>query len=201
MVQVVILGLAVRTVLRAPGRRWRHPATPDLRELALALRVGVPAGLHMFAEVSFFALASLLAGRLGAVPLAAHQVALQYASLTFTAAVGLGQRRVGAGGAGRRRAATARARGGPAWPRSWAGAAFMSASPLLLLLLPGAVARLMTDDAAVIATAIPLLRIAALFQISDGLQARRRGRPARRRRDALHLPRQHGGLLGRSGCR
>ena len=28
----------------------------------------------------------------------------------------------------------------------------------------------MTDDAAVIATAVPLLRIAALFQLSDGLQ-------------------------------
>ncbi len=46
----------------------------------------------------------------------------------------------------------------------------MSSSATLLLLFPGVAARLLTDDPGVIATAVPLLRIAALFQLSDGLQ-------------------------------
>lgn len=167
LVQLAILGLAVRTELHTPGRRGIP--RPDLRELGLALRVGLPAGLHMFAEVSFFSLASLLAGRLGAVPLSAHQVALQLASLTFTTAVGLGNAgsvRVGLA-VGRRDRAGARRAGVAAL---LGGAAFMSTTALVLLLVPGLVARLLTDDAEVIAAAVPLLRLAALFQLSDGQQ-------------------------------
>jgi len=37
-------------------------------------------------------------------------------------------------------------------------------------LVPGPLARAMTDDPAVIASAIPVLRVAAVFQISDGIQ-------------------------------
>jgi MATE family multidrug resistance protein len=166
VVQLLVLALAL-----GGGRRTslRAVPPPDRRELGLAFRVGLPAGLHMFAEVSFFSLASLLAGRLGALPLAAHQVALQLASVTFTAVIGLGNAgsvRVGlAVGAGDRRAAR---RAGLA---ALAGAAtFMSCTALVLLSFPGAVARLMTDDPEVIAAAVPLLRIAAVFQLSDGLQ-------------------------------
>jgi MATE family multidrug resistance protein len=164
---VLVLGLSLRALPAPAGSHTFAP--PDLPTLRQVLRVGLPAGLHMFAEVSFFALASLLAGRLGPLPLAAHQVALQYASLTFTAAVGLGNGgsvrvglAVGAGdGPGARRAGLA---------ALFAGTAFMACNALVLLLFPGAVARLLTDDPGVIATAIPLLRIAAIFQISDGLQ-------------------------------
>jgi MATE family multidrug resistance protein len=46
----------------------------------------------------------------------------------------------------------------------------MSMSGLAFLLAPEAIARAMTDDPAVVATAAPLLRVAALFQISDGIQ-------------------------------
>jgi multidrug resistance protein, MATE family len=168
LVQLLVLALALRASPHPAGERAR--ARPDPRELALALRVGLPTGLHVFAEVAFFSLASILAGRLGAVPLSAHQVALQLASVTFTVALGLGNggsMRVGlAVGAGDRRAAR---RAGLA---AFAGAAsFMACTALVFLLFPGAVARLMTDEPAVIAAAIPLLRVAALFQLSDGLQA------------------------------
>ena len=46
----------------------------------------------------------------------------------------------------------------------------MSLSALVFFLFPGAVARAMSDDAAVVAAATPLLRVAAVFQISDGIQ-------------------------------
>ncbi len=50
------------------------------------------------------------------------------------------------------------------------GAAFMGCSGAVMLLFPRFVADLITDDPAVIATAVPLLRLAAVFQLSDGLQ-------------------------------
>lgn len=168
LVQVAVLGLAVHADLRSAGEH-RIPR-PDRRELALALRVGLPSGLHMFAEVAFFNLASLLAGRLGELPLAAHLIALQLASLTFTVAVGIGNAgsvRVGLAVGARDRPATRRA--GVA---ALLGAvAFMGCSGAVMLLFPGFVADLITDDPAVIATAVPLLGLAAVFQLSDGLQA------------------------------
>ncbi len=94
---------------------------PDLRDAGAALRVGLPAGLHMFAEVSFFALASLLAGRLGALSLSAHQVALQIASLTVPDGGRARQRRLGprrpGGGRPRSGRRAPRRRGGARWRR------------------------------------------------------------------------------------
>ena len=39
------------------------------------------------------------------------------------------------------------------------------------VLVPAAIASLFSDDAAVIAASVPLMQIAALFQLSDGTQA------------------------------
>jgi MATE family multidrug resistance protein len=170
-VQVILLAIAVRAELRGlAGARGRSALRPDLRELARAVRVGLPTGLHMCAEVNFFsALGSTLAGSLGRIPLAAHQVALQLASLTFTAMTGLGNAgsvRVGLAVGARDREGARRA--GIAALLGAAG--FMSASALLFVAFPEAVARLMTDDPAVVATAVPLLRVAGAFQLFDGLQ-------------------------------
>jgi len=51
-----------------------------------------------------------------------------------------------------------------------AGAAIMSLSGLAFLLFPREVARLVTDDPDVLALAAPLLSVAAVFQLSDGVQ-------------------------------
>jgi MATE family multidrug resistance protein len=47
----------------------------------------------------------------------------------------------------------------------------MAGTGLLFLTAPAMLARLMTDDPAVVAAAVPLLRVAAAFQVFDGLQA------------------------------
>jgi len=46
----------------------------------------------------------------------------------------------------------------------------MSLAALLLLSFPHAIARLFTPQTAIIAAAVPLLRVAAFFQLFDGLQ-------------------------------
>jgi MATE family multidrug resistance protein len=166
LLQALVLARAV-TAVPAPGGVTRRP---ERRELTAAVRVGLPIGLHMGAEVGIFALVGFLAARLGQIPLAAHQLAISIASLTFTVAVGLGNAgsvRVGWAVGARDREGARRA-GVAAFS---AGAAFMALGGLAFLSFPGAIARLLTDDPAVVAAAVPLLRVAALFQISDGLQA------------------------------
>jgi MATE family multidrug resistance protein len=167
VLQSAFLLAAVRAVaapsLPAQARR------PDRAELKRAVAVGLPAGLHMLVEVAFFSLASVLAARLGAEPMAAHQLALSLATLTFTVAVGIGNAgsiRVGTLVGARDRLGARRA-GLTAFA---AAGGYMACTGLLFLVAPGPLARLMTDDPAVAATAVPLLRVAAVFQVFDGLQ-------------------------------
>lgn len=170
LVSALQLAVLARAAAAVPAPGGPPPRRPDRRELAAALRVGVPVGLHMGAEVGIFALVGFLAARLGAIPLAAHQLGLSVASLTFTVAVGFGNAgsvRVGWAVGARDRAGARRA-GLAAFA---AGGAFMTLSALAFFAFPGAIARAMTDDPAVVAAAVPLLRVAAVFQISDGIQA------------------------------
>jgi MATE family multidrug resistance protein len=51
------------------------------------------------------------------------------------------------------------------------GLAVMAVFAAIFVAVPGALARLFTDDASVVVTAVTLLQIAALFQLSDGAQA------------------------------
>jgi MATE family multidrug resistance protein len=162
--QAALLVAAAAAIPAAPV-----PRRPDRRDLARALRLGAPVGLHMGAEVGVFALVGFLAGRLGAADVGAHQIAISCASVSFTVAIGIGNAggvRVGwAVGAGDRVAA--RRAGLVAFG---AGAAFMSLAALTFLLFPHALARLFTDAPEVLATAGPLLVVAAVFQVSDGVQ-------------------------------
>ena len=79
--------LAAAAALRDP---IAPPRSPDRRDLRAAARIGIPVGLQMGAEVGVFALVGVLAGRLGQMSIAAHQVAISLASFTFCAAVGVG---------------------------------------------------------------------------------------------------------------
>jgi MATE family multidrug resistance protein len=159
--QLAILAWSVR-----PG----VPERPHAIDLRKALSVGIPVGLQMGAEVGIFALVGLLAGRLGTGSLAAHQVTISLASFTFSAAVGVGQAgtvRVG-WAVGARNTPGARRAGLIAFA---GGAGIMTVSALLFWLFPGTLARLLSNQQEVISASVPLLAVAAVFQISDGVQA------------------------------
>lgn len=144
--------------------RW-HSA-----EIEHAFRVGLPVGLQMGAEVGIFALVALLAARIGTLDLAAHQLVIGLASFTYTAALGVaaaGTTRVGIG-VGARDAEATRIAGHVAFA---GGALVMAVAALTFLLAPRPLARLMTNQEGVIAVAIPLFLVAAVFQLSDGIQA------------------------------
>jgi MATE family multidrug resistance protein len=160
-----LYGLGVRELDRGAPRP-RSTAT-DMMEIA---RYGGPVGGQLLAEVGIFGLATVLAGHLGKVPAGAHSIALGLSSLTFSFALGVASAtsvRVGhAVGAGD--LALARRRGVLGF---FLGLAVMACFAATFLLAPRALASAFSDEPAVIAATIPLLQIAALFQLSDGTQA------------------------------
>ncbi|HEY7901266.1 MAG TPA: MATE family efflux transporter [Caulobacteraceae bacterium] len=151
-------------------RLWR-PAFAHLREV---FRLGLPMAMTMMFEAMLFNVMTLVMGSFGVVPLAAHQIALNVASVTFMVPLGLGMAstvRVGlAIGAGdqdgaRRAGLTA----------MLIGVAFISLCGLAMVLAGGPIASLYVGgramaDLQVIAMAAVFLKVAAAFQVFDALQ-------------------------------
>ena len=166
VLQLVWVGSAVLRI-KVDGhvdRRWTQP------EIARAFRVGMPLGMQMGAEVGIFALVGVLAARLGTLHLAAHQLAITIASFTFTVALGVaaaGSVRVGRA-IGARDAHATRIAGHVAFVL---GMAVMGVSGFMFAVFPRAIARLVTNHENIIAAALPLMLVAAVFQLSDGAQA------------------------------
>jgi len=154
------------------GERPAHerPAlAPEARRLAELTRLGLPAALQVTLEVGVFAAATALAGRLDANSLAAHQIALTAASVTFMVPLGVssaGAVRVGQA-IGRRDPEAAAWAG---WTALLVGTSFMAFAALSFVLLGAPIVKSFTTDATVIAMGARLLLVAAAFQLFDGLQ-------------------------------
>ena len=133
------------------------------------LALGVPMGAALFFEGGAFSGAAVLAGWLGTVPLAAHQIAISCAALTFMVPLGLsialGMRTGEAVGAGRQDRVRPMATGAAVLTCLTAGL-----STLVFVLGGEALARAFSRDEAVVALAVRVLAVAAVFQLFDGLQ-------------------------------
>jgi MATE family multidrug resistance protein len=143
----------------------------QLRKLFL---LGAPAGASIFVEIGIFALVTTLIATFGRLPLAGHEIALQCASTTFMVPFAISSAtavRVGhAIGRMRTGAATLAHVAAAGWSGIGAGAGIMLVASVVLLSIPGQIARIFTPDTGVIAAAIPLLLIASGFQFFDGIQ-------------------------------
>ena len=146
--------------------RLDAPHAPILREL---LRNGLPIGVTVAMEGSLFIVTALLIGHLGAVPVAAHQIAINVASLCFMIPLGLAE-------ATTVRVGHALGRGSREAMRRAALAGYLLAlctqllSATVLLLGRHAIVGLYTHDTAVATLAASLLLYAAAFQFPDGIQ-------------------------------
>jgi MATE family multidrug resistance protein len=146
------------------GFEW--PRWQDLRAI---LRLGLPFTGALLAEGSLFIGATLMVSSLGALIVAAHQVALSYSMVTYMIPAAFHS------------ATTVRVghmlgRGLPVEARR-AGVTgillctgLMVVSALVIFVARGPIASIYTDDPAVLELATSLLLLAGLFQISDGLQ-------------------------------
>jgi MATE family multidrug resistance protein len=136
---------------------------------ASLLLIGFPASLQLLTEVGAFAAASLLIGTLGAVPLAAHQVAITCAATTFMLPLGVAMAMtvrvgevIGSREPGRLRRVLL---GG--W--LYAGG-FMTVTMVVFLIAGHQIASSFIADPGVVQIAASLLIIAGFFQLFDGLQ-------------------------------
>lgn len=147
--------------------RFDRPRRAPIADL---LKIGLPMGFSVFMEGSLFVATALIIGSLGTLQTAAHQVAINLASVTFMIPLGVAM-------ATTVRVGNAVGRGDPRGV-AWAGGAGYAItcgtqliSALVLLLGAGAIASVWTRDAAVAALAAQLMVLAAAFQFSDGIQA------------------------------
>ncbi|MDH3710559.1 MAG: MATE family efflux transporter [Cyclobacteriaceae bacterium] len=133
------------------------------------LRVGVPTGMQFIFEVSAFGVTAIMMGWLGTKPLAAHQIAINLASISYMMATGIASAasiRVG-NQLGQKRYQSMREVGYTSFIMV---ALFMGIAALIFILFRNYFPMLYVDDPEVIAIAGSLLVVAALFQISDGVQ-------------------------------
>lgn len=145
---------------------WQWPQWPTQRQL---LSTGLPIGVMVTMEGGLFAATALLIGRLGEVQVAAHQVALNVATMCFMLPFGIAEAttvRVGHA-LGRHDYSAVRSAAFAGLALAMATQAF---SALLMLLGHNAIAALYSADPAVIALGGSLLLYAALFQFPDGVQ-------------------------------
>ncbi len=138
------------------------------------LHIGIPSSLQTAMEAGAFALSGIFIGMIDAISLAAHQIALSLASLTFMISMGLSQ-------AGSIR--TSNAFGA----KNWSKMSLIGKSTLLTALLYGAICGILfvifrhqlpylfNDNKEVVETTAWLLIFAAIFQISDSVQANSAG--------------------------
>ncbi len=133
------------------------------------LKIGVPSGLQYIFEVGAFAIAAVLIGTIGPVPLAAHQIAISLASVSYMAASGIAAAatvRIG-NERGRKNFAAIRQTGDAAL---FLSIALMTFAGLVLFFGRYLLPSFYTDEAAVLGLSTSLLIVAVVFQISDGLQ-------------------------------
>jgi MATE family multidrug resistance protein len=168
-IAAAMMGFAWRYERKRGHLLFHHWAGPQLAKLRELVRLGAPAAGQVVLEVGAWNLVTLFAGRLTPVVLATHQIALNYASLTYmvplgisaAAAVSVGHA-VGAGDPERARRA--------GWLALGLGTGFMLLAAVVFLAAPGPLIALYTRDPRVMAVGPSLLGLAAAFQIFDGIQ-------------------------------
>jgi MATE family multidrug resistance protein len=138
----------------------------SLREI---VALGLPMSGSLLAEVGFFACATLTMGTIGVREQASHQIALNACSflfmiplgLSFAASIRVSRARGAEDGAGMARAGEA---------GTILACAIQLVSAACFFFIPERIAALYTSDPGLEALAVRLLRIAALFQLFDGVQ-------------------------------
>lgn len=150
-----------------PSFKFRNINWAVLKEL---IRVGVPTGFQHVFEVGAFSFSAIMIGWLGSKQLAAHQIALSLASVSFMVILGIsaaGTIRVGHA-FGRKNIHDVRKSG---FLTTIFAGTVMAGFGVVFIISRDWLPLLFSSDPAVIKIAASLIIVAALFQISDGAQA------------------------------
>jgi multidrug resistance protein, MATE family len=144
-------------------------ARPQRAAIVEHLRLGVPMGAAILIEVAGFGFMALFIARLGAEPVAGHQLAMNMVTLLFMMPLALGHatstlvaQRIGAGDLRDARRL--------AWHGVEIALALALGLGAVIFFAREGVVGLYTRDAAVVAAALPLLAWVALFHAADAVQ-------------------------------
>jgi len=167
---LAFVALRVEPLYRRLGVVGAWPGRPDVARLRGLLALGIPIGATYLVEVTSFTFMAVFLARLGATTAASHQIAANLAALVYMLPLALGTatsvlvaQSLGA------------ARPGEARERAWAGIrvalACAAAIGIALFALREPLAAIYTTDPVLVAAAVPLLALVAMFQLFDAVQA------------------------------
>ncbi|ARK20263.1 MATE family efflux transporter [Sporosarcina ureae] len=146
---------------------WQRISFPRWKEILL---IGVPIGLSIFVETSIFSVVTLLMSSYTAQVISAHQIALNFTSLLYMVplSVSMGTTILVGQSIGANKTKDAR-------EYTYLGIAFAVVfsflSIFILLMFRESIASMYTMDAEIITLAVHFFIYAALFQLSDAVQA------------------------------
>jgi multidrug resistance protein, MATE family len=164
-----LMGFAWRYERQRGHPLFKHWAAPQIARIRQLVGLGLPAAAQITLEVGAWNTATLSAGWLNPIALATHQIAINYASITYMIPLGISAatavsvgHAIGAGDKARARRA--------GWLALALGTAFMILAGLVFFIAPKPLIALYTRDPQVLAVGPSLLWIAAAFQVFDGVQ-------------------------------
>ncbi len=166
---LMALAMIAMALWHARGELRSLPRGPSYREQLALPRLGLPAALQGTAEAGVFALSTILAARLAPEAVAAHQIVLNLASMTFMVPLGIGTAAAVCVGFFLGRNDPMRARG-EGWRALRYTLAFMACTAILFSVAARPLLGLYTRDPGVLALAVPVMVVVALFQLFDGTQ-------------------------------
>ena len=170
---LIFIVLAAIILRHKTFRRFIAPSKNEWRfsrsTLKALLKIGIPSSLQIGTEAGAFAITGILIGTMGAVPQAAHQIALSCAALTFMVSMGLSQ-------AGSIR--TSNAFGASNWRKIaligkstlLTGVIYGVFCAIMFVLLRNVLPPVFNNNMDVVNLASLLLLLAGVFQISDATQ-------------------------------
>lgn len=174
LVSRVLMGLMMWYYVRKSARYKQFslsffPKKLSFPMISKMLKIGVPSGFQFIFEVGAFSSAAIMMGWIGVTALAAHQIALNLASISYMMATGLAASatiRVG-NQLGRNDVRTLREAGFTVFIMV---AMFMAVFAFVFIVFREFLPSLYIDDMQVIQMSATLLVIAGFFQLSDGIQ-------------------------------
>jgi MATE family multidrug resistance protein len=150
-----------------PSLKFRKINFPVIRKI---VKLGIPTGFQYFFEVAAFSFSAVMIGWIGSIELAAHQIAISLASITYMISLGI--------------SAAATIKVGNFYGKRQTDEVVKSGKASLIIvslvmgffgicfiILKDLLPSFYISEISVISTASTLLIVAAFFQISDGLQA------------------------------
>ncbi|MEN8778529.1 MAG: MATE family efflux transporter [Glaciecola sp.] len=173
---IVYLVMAMATIiyskvspLMGPLKLYSQPLTLDIAIFKDLLKIGVPIALTFLTEVTLFAAVAILLAPLGYLQVAAHQVAINFSSIVFmlplsiAMAVAIRVSYLLGKGDAQTTIITIRV-------SRWFTILCATVTASLTIYFATWIISIYTKDIAVTDYAIPILFLAALFQISDAIQ-------------------------------